>query len=80
MDPQQVKQILEEELPDSEVEVGRPRGVEDDDHLSVTVVSSAFEGENLVDQHGIVFDALDEHMTTDVHALEITTYSPDQAP
>lgn len=80
MDPEQVKRILEEELPDAEVEVGRPRGVDDDDHLAVTVVSPVFEGKNLVDQHDVVFDALDEHVTTHIHALEVTTYSPDQAP
>jgi len=59
-------------------EVGETDLATDDDHLAATVVSPAFEGERLVQQHERVYDALDEHMTTDIHALELSTYTPAQ--
>ncbi len=74
MDPDDVEDLIEAEIPDADAEVTRPR--DDDDHLAAVVVSPAFEGESLVDQHQRVYDALGGHMTTDVHALEVKTYTP----
>ncbi|MGB9965819.1 BolA family protein [Halobacterium hubeiense] len=71
-----VEAIIEDEIPDAEATVTRMRGEHDDDHLAATVVSPAFEGKRLVQQHQLVYDALDEHMTTDIHALELSTYTP----
>jgi stress-induced morphogen len=64
---------------DCDATVSRARGNHDDDHLAATVVSSAFEGESLVAQHELVYDALGDATTTESHALELTTYTPDQA-
>jgi len=77
MEPEEVGELIADGIPDADVEVSRPRGVDDDDHLAVTVVSPAFEGAPVVDQHEMVYDAVDEHMTTDIHALEVTTRTPD---
>ncbi|MFB6136916.1 MAG: BolA family protein [Halobacteriaceae archaeon] len=79
MDPADVADLIEDALPDARVEVTRTRGAEDDDHLGAVVVSPAFEGESLVDQHQRVYDALGEHMTRDLHALELKTYTPAEA-
>jgi stress-induced morphogen len=76
MTPEEVEELIEANLPDATAEVGRPRGVDDDDHLSATVVSPAFEGESLLDQHEMVYDALGDHMTADIHAIELTTRTP----
>jgi len=76
MDLTDVKRLIEESIPGAEAEVRRARHEGDDDHLAATVVSPAFEGESLVDRHQRVYDALDEHMTTDIHALEVETYTP----
>jgi stress-induced morphogen len=78
MDPSDVADLIEDGIPDAEVEVSQPRGVDDQDHLAATVVSPAFEGESLVDQHEMVYDAIGEHMTTDIHALELSTYTPEE--
>ncbi|MCL9812483.1 BolA family protein [Natranaeroarchaeum aerophilus] len=78
MDQQDVADLIEAELPAAQVTVSRPRGVEDDDHLAAEVVSPAFEGKSLVEQHELVYDALGEHMTTDIHALELSTHTPEQ--
>jgi len=64
---------------DCDATVTRARGDHDDDHLEATVVSPAFEGESLVAQHDLVYDALGDAMTTEIHALELTTYTPEEA-
>ena len=75
MDPEAVEQLIEAAIPDASAEVTAPRP-NDDDHLAVTVVSPAFAGKSLIDQHEMVFDAVDEHMTTDIHALKVKTRAP----
>ncbi|WP_255149958.1 BolA/IbaG family iron-sulfur metabolism protein [Halorarius halobius] len=76
MDPEAVERLIEEGIEDSEATVTRARGEHDDDHLRAEVVSPAFEGVPLVQQHEMVYDALDGHMTTDIHALELRTETP----
>jgi stress-induced morphogen len=79
MTPDDVEALIERELPDCEATVERARGAHDDDHLRATVVSPAFEGRTLVAQHDLVYEALGEAMTTDIHALELTTRTPAEA-
>ncbi|WP_255196334.1 BolA family protein [Halorarius litoreus] len=76
MDPEEVARLIEAGIEDCEATVTRARGEHDDDHLRAEVVSPAFEGLSLVDQHQLVYDALDGHMTTDIHALELRTKTP----
>ena len=78
MDPSQVEKLIEAGVPDAEATVRNPRG--DGEHFEAVVVSRAFDGETLVAQHQIVYDALGDHMTTDIHALELKTYAPDEVP
>ncbi|WP_049923263.1 BolA/IbaG family iron-sulfur metabolism protein [Halopiger djelfimassiliensis] len=78
MDLAAIEELIESELEDAEATVTHARDEHDDDHLAATVVSPAFEGQSLVQQHQQVYDALDEHMTTDIHALELSTYTPDE--
>jgi stress-induced morphogen len=80
LDLADIERIIESNVPDADAEVTQPRGPEDDDHLAAVVVSPAFEDRSLVDQHEMVYDALDDHMTTDIHALELKTYTPENAP
>ncbi|MEF8758070.1 MAG: BolA family protein [Halobacteriales archaeon] len=75
MELEEVERLIEDAIPDASAEVTAPRP-NDDEHLAVTVVSSAFEGKSLVEQHEMVFDAVGEHMTTDIHALKVTTRAP----
>jgi len=76
MHPEQVERLIEDGIEDAEATVSRARGQHDDDHLAAEVVSPAFEGVPLVQQHEMVYDALEGHMTTDIHALELTTQTP----
>ena len=79
MDTDEVEQLIEAEIEDAEATVRPSRGAEEDDHLAARVVSPAFDGESLVDRHQLVYDALGEHMTTDIHAIEIETDTPEEA-
>lgn len=78
MDAERIARLIEAELPDAEVSVTTRTDHPEDDHYEATVVSPAFEGETLVAQHQLVYDALGEHMTTDIHALELQTYTPEE--
>jgi len=80
IEPDEVADLIEENLPDAVARVTAPRIHNDEDedaHFAAVVVSPAFEGESLVDQHQRVYDAVGDHMTRSVHALEIKTYTPE---
>jgi acid stress-induced BolA-like protein IbaG/YrbA len=76
MEPEEVAELIEAGIEGAEATVTRARGSHDDDHLAAVVVSESFEGVPLVQQHQMVYDALGDHMTTDVHAVELKTYTP----
>ncbi|PSP22379.1 BolA family transcriptional regulator [Halobacteriales archaeon QH_10_65_19] len=78
MDPEEIERLIESEIPGAAATVTRPRGPGEDDHFAATVVSPAFEGESLLDQHEMVYDALGDRMTTDIHALELDTRTPEE--
>jgi stress-induced morphogen len=78
MDTAEVERLIEAAIPDAEASVRAARHEEDEEHLAATVVSPAFADETLVDRHQMVYDALGEHMTTDIHALEVETYTPQE--
>lgn len=48
----------------------------EDDHYEVTVVSEAFVGVSLVDQHAMIHSAVEEACGDAVHALEVSTSEP----
>jgi BolA family transcriptional regulator, general stress-responsive regulator len=53
----------------------RPGG---ETHFSVTIVSSAFSGQNRVARQRLVYQALAEELAARVHALSLTTLTPDE--
>jgi stress-induced morphogen len=79
MTPEEVERRIEAAIEDCDATVERARGEHDDDHLRATVVSPAFEGLPLVQQHDLVYDALGDAMTDEIHALEVTTRTPGDA-
>lgn len=78
MDPEEIERLIEVSITDARATVTAPRP-NDDDHLAADVVSPAFEGKSLVEQHEMVYDAVDEHMITDIHALKVSTRTPDES-
>jgi len=81
MDAADIEAAIEAAIDDAEATVTLPRQIDEafeDAHYAAEVVSPAFEGKRLVAQHQLVYDALGEAMTTDIHAIELSTYTPEE--
>jgi acid stress-induced BolA-like protein IbaG/YrbA len=75
--PEEIMQTLSKTLPVTLVETQDLTG--GGDHWQVIIVSSAFEGKGLLEQHRIVNEALKEPLADQrIHALALKTYSPAQ--
>ena len=75
--PEEIKATLTQALPVSLIETQDLTG--GGDHWQVIIVSAAFEGKGLIEQHRLVNDALKEPMGDQrIHALSLKTYSPAQ--
>jgi stress-induced morphogen len=75
--PEEIKSTLEKALPGSTIEMQDLTG--GGDHWQLFIVSPAFEGKGLVEQHRMVNDALKEEMGDQrIHALALKTYTPAQ--
>tara|TARA_B100001175_G_C18957321_1_gene378879 strand:+ start:200 stop:472 length:273 start_codon:yes stop_codon:yes gene_type:complete len=47
-------------------------------HLEATIVSDSFIGKSLIDRHRMVYAALNKLMEHKIHALSMTTLTPDE--
>jgi len=47
-------------------------------HFDVLIVSERFAHQNQVKRHRLIYDALKELMPTEIHALGIKAYTPDE--
>jgi acid stress-induced BolA-like protein IbaG/YrbA len=73
--PSQVESMIKTAMPDAQVQVQDLTG--GGDHYQVVVVSSAFEGKGLVQQHQMVYGAVRQAMSSEaIHALSLKTYTP----
>ena len=77
MSQSEIEQMIKEAIPDAEVQIEDLRG--DGDHYAATVVSSAFAGKTRVQQHQLVYQALQGRMGNELHALALQTSAPDGA-
>ncbi|MFK7931515.1 MAG: BolA family protein [Myxococcota bacterium] len=75
---QRIQALLEQGLPDCQVIVRDDAN--DGQHFSAEVSSSAFTGKRMVQQHRLVYQALGDHMRSDIHALALKTYTPESWP
>ncbi len=74
MQPDQIKALLESQIPDSEVQVNV-----EGSHVNLIVVSPAFEGLNPVKKQQLVYGALSDEIASGViHAVNMKTYTPEQ--
>lgn len=73
MDPQTIERMIKEALPDAKVRIDDLRG--DGDHYAAYVVSSAFKGLSRIQQHQLVYRALQGRMGNELHALALQTAS-----
>jgi len=74
MDATEIESMIKEALPDAQVTIQDLRG--DGDHYAAHVVSSAFAGQTRVQQHQMVYAALQGRMGNELHALALQTSAP----
>lgn len=75
MDAETIANLIQTGLPDAYVQVQGDDGV----HFEATVVSAAFAGKLPLARHRMVYATLGELMGREIHALALTTLTPDQA-
>ena len=77
MDATEIEQLIKEGITDAKVTIEDLRG--DGDHYLANVVSSAFAGKSRVQQHQMVYEALQGRMGEELHALVLQTDVPADA-
>jgi stress-induced morphogen len=74
MNAREIESLIKAALPDATVEIRDLAG--DGDHYAATVTSAAFQGKSRVQQHQMVYQALQGRMGGVLHALALTTSPP----
>ncbi|TNE28450.1 MAG: BolA family transcriptional regulator [Alphaproteobacteria bacterium] len=76
IDAASLEKMILEGVPDADVRIEDLRG--DGDHYAAYVVSPSFEGLSRVQQHQMVYQALQGKMGNELHALSLHTSVPDK--
>jgi stress-induced morphogen len=71
----EIEALIRGGIPDARIEITDLAG--DGDHYAARVVSESFRGLPRVRQHQRVYEALGGRMGGDLHALQLTTATPD---
>ena len=71
MSANDIEKLIKDRFPGAEVTIKDLAG--DGDHYAAHVVAPQFKGKNRVQQHKMVYDALDGRMGGVLHALALTT-------
>ena len=77
MQADEIERLIKEGLPDAQVTIQDLRG--DGDHYAAQVVSAKFSGKSRVQQHQLVYRALQGRMGNELHALQLQTNAPGEA-
>jgi stress-induced morphogen len=75
MEAGEIERLIRASIPDARVDITDLAG--DGDHYSARVVSETFRGLPRVKQHQRVYEALGGRMGGVLHALQLTTATPD---
>jgi stress-induced morphogen len=76
MEEAEIEALIKSGIPDATVEIRDLRG--DGDHYAAYITSAAFEGKTRVQQHQMVYAALQGKMGNELHALAIQTGLPEK--
>jgi len=71
----EIEELIRAGIPDAEIEITDLAG--DGDHYAARVVSASFRGLPRIKQHQAVYAALGGRMGGVLHALQLTTATPD---
>jgi len=75
MDANEIERLIKKKLPDAQVTIRDLAG--DGDHYAAEVVSAEFSGKSRVQQHQLIYEALEGNMGGTLHALALQTSAPD---
>ena len=67
----EIKILIKRAIPDAEIVIKDLAG--DDNHYSATIKSKLFSGKTKIEQHKLVYKALNGKMGNELHALELNT-------
>ena len=68
---EEIKSLIKEAIPDAEITIQDTAG--DENHYSATIKSKIFAGKSKIEQHKIVYKALNGKMGKELHALALNT-------
>jgi len=72
-----IAELIRSALPSAKVQVEDPN--QDGQHFAAIVVAEQFEWLSMINQHKLVYVAIQEHLDTGaIHALQLKTYSNSQ--
>lgn len=74
MDAGEIERLIMQSFPDADVSITDLRG--DGDHYAATITAAEFKGKTRVQQHQMVYQALQGNMGTSLHALALQTSAP----
>ncbi len=77
MEAADIERLIKAAIPDAEVTIEDLRG--DGDHYAALVVSGTFKGKSRVQQHQMVYQALQGRMGGELHALALQTAAREDA-
>jgi stress-induced morphogen len=76
--PEEICQRIESAIPGATAEVEDYTGTSD--HFQATVTADAFEGLSRIEQHRLVYGALEADIGGAIHALTLKTQTPVKTP
>ena len=68
---EEIKSLIKKAIPDAEITIQDLAG--DENHYSATIKSKIFNGKSRIEQHKLVYKALDGKMGNELHALALNT-------
>ena len=68
---EEIKSLIKKAIPDAEIVIQDLAG--DENHYSATIKSKIFTGKSKIEQHKLVYKALNGKMGKELHALALNT-------
>ena len=68
---EEIESLVKKAIPDAEIQIKDLAG--DENHYSATIKSKIFTGKSKIEQHKLVYKALNGKMGSELHALALNT-------
>lgn len=74
--PDEIQKMISDAMPTADVKILDP--MNDGVHLAAVIISPDFEDQNRISRHRMVYAALGDAFSGPLHALQMTTLTPDE--